>query len=894
MTREAAGQESCCHEPSLLSSRTPKQLVSVCIQVPSSGYREPCCYGYESPPWVGQNWALVTRGPRLRTLQRPEFVVNLCSVKTPLAAPKSGGNETGDLKISSSLNSHDRRGPGSPQAQPPLDTDSISVDKPARVAAGLKSVLKAAEVTLKEPGLARGVAALYRLNQFDGTDCPGCAWPDPDEQRSLNEYCENGVKAIAEEATSKRVGPEFFRNWSVAQLSQQSDYWLGHQGRLTYPMVLRAGSEHYEEISWNDAFSMIAHELNGLDHPDQVIFYTSGRTSNEAAFLYQLFVRQFGTNNLPDCSNLCHESSGTALKEVIGVGKGTVRLEDFDLADTILIIGQNPGTNHPRMLATLQKAARRGATIVSVNPLAEVGLTRFKHPKDVLQLFGPGTKIAKHFVQVRLSGDLAFLKGLCKQILETDALRPGQAINRAFIDAKTHGFEEFCRAISAVSWEEIVEQSGISRAQIREIAEVVMCSKAMIACWAMGLTQQRHAVATVQEIVNLMLLGGHLGRPGAGVCPVRGHSNVQGDRTMGISEKMPDALLDKLRDTFGFEPPRKHGWDVVDAIKAMHCGKARVFFAMGGNFLSATPDTEFTAEALSRCSLTVHVSTKLNRAHVITGRQALILPCLARTDRDSQATGPQFVSVENSMGIVHTSRGSLEPPSEQLLSEPEIVARLAGATLGARSKLNWLHLVENYDRIRDLISKVVPGCNDMNRKVRSKGGFYLPNAARDDVYKTLTGRAHFTVSTLEPVHLGPGQFLMTTLRTHDQYNTTIYGLDDRYRGIFHGRRVVLMNPDDMREWGWKQGDRLDVTSHFRNGEGEEELRTAAQFLAVPYDIPRRCVATYFPEANVLVPIGSVALKSNTPTSKAVVVTFAPSRPEPDSREREQLTASRSV
>lgn len=509
-----------------------------------------------------------------------------------------------------------------PHAQPPIETAGIRVTAPARVAAGLKSVLKAAEFTYKEPGLVRGVAALSHLNQLDGIDCPGCAWPDPDRDRALNEYCENGVKAIAEEATAKRSAPEFFRSWSVSELSRQSDYWLGHQGRLTYPMVLRTGRDHYEPISWEGAFTMIAGELNALRTPDQAVFYTSGRTSNEAAFLYQLFVRQFGTNNLPDCSNMCHESSsGLALKEAIGVGKGTVTLKDFELADTILIIGQNPGTNHPRMLATLQRAARRGATIVSVNPVAEVGLTRFKHPKDVLHLFGPGTKIAKHFVRVRLSGDLAFFKGLCKEILEEEVKRPGEVINRAFIEQKTSGFEEFRAAIAAVSWDELVEQSGISRSQIREIAEVVMQSKGMIACWAMGLTQQRQAVATIQELVNVMLLGGHTGRPGAGVCPVRGHSNVQGDRTMGIWERMPDSFLDKLRDVLGFQPPRKHGWDVVESIKAMHRDEAKVFFAMGGNFLSATPDTEFTAKALSHCNLTVHVSTKLNRAHLVTGNQ---------------------------------------------------------------------------------------------------------------------------------------------------------------------------------------------------------------------------------------------------------------------------------
>jgi molybdopterin-dependent oxidoreductase alpha subunit len=525
--------------------------------------------------------------------------------------------------------------PAKRHAQPPIETDGIAVNHPAKVAGGATAVTKALQFALGEAGVARGISALYRLNQFDGVDCPGCAWPDPDDHRTHNEYCENGAKAIAEEATSKRISADFFKQWRVAQLSEQSDYWLGHQGRLTEPMVLRAGQDKYEPISWRNAFALVARELNTLESPDEAIFYTSGRTNNEAAFLYQLFVREFGTNNLPDCSNLCHESSGAALKATIGVGKGTVKLKDFDLADTIFIIGQNPGTNHPRMLTTLQKAARRGATIISVNPLSETGLTRFKHPQEILSILGPGTKIASHFVQVRLSGDLAFFKGLCKELLEEEGRRPGQILNRTFLSENTLGLEKFKKSIETVDWSEIVEQSGVSRAQIRAIAEVVMRSESIISCWAMGLTQQRDAVATIQEIVNLHLLGGHLGRPGAGLCPVRGHSNVQGDRTMGIWEKMPDAFLDKLRDTFGFEPPRKHGYDVVESIKAMHRGDAKVFFAMGGNFLSATPDTEFTAQALAKCNLTVHVSTKLNRSHLITGEQALILPCLGRTDRDT-------------------------------------------------------------------------------------------------------------------------------------------------------------------------------------------------------------------------------------------------------------------
>jgi len=759
------------------------------------------------------------------------------------------------------------------RTQTPIETEGIRIGHPPAAAAGLTAIAKSFEFTLHGPGLVRGISALARLNQIGGFDCPGCAWPDPDSERSLNEYCENGAKAIAEEATTRRATPELFQQYSVAQLSQQSDYWLGHQGRLTHPLVLEEGASHYQEISWDDAFEMIGCELNGLQSPNEAIFYTSGRTSNEAAFLYQLFVREFGTNNLPDCSNMCHESSGAALKEVIGVGKGTVHLDDFDLADSILIIGQNPGTNHPRMLTTLQKAARRGATIISVNPLREAALVRFRHPQEPLAMLGPGTPIAKHFVQVKLSGDQAFFRGLCKQLLEEAAKRPGEVLNQAFIADRTHGFEEFRRACEAESWDAIIEQSGIAREQIIEIAGIILRSKAMIACWAMGLTQQKHAVATIQEIVNLLLLGGHMGRPGAGVCPVRGHSNVQGDRTMGIWEQMPDSFLDKLREVFGFEPPRKHGFDVVEAIKAMHDGRAKVFFAMGGNFLSATPDTEFTAEALRRCRLTVHVSTKLNRSHLITGKRALVLPCLGRTDHDLQTAGPQFVTVENSMGIVHASQGRLEPPSPTLLSEPAIVARLAVATIGARSKVAWMNLVEDYDRVRALIAQVVPGCEDLTQKVQGEKTFYLPNAARDNDYATATGRAQFTASPLDPLRLSPGQFVMTTLRSHDQFNTTIYGLDDRYRGIWNGRRVVLVHPDDLKERGWKQGDALDITSHFEES-GVEQLRTARKFLAVPYDIPRGCVATYFPEANVLVPIGSVALKSNTPTSKAVVVTFA--------------------
>ncbi|HKR02650.1 MAG TPA: FdhF/YdeP family oxidoreductase, partial [Pyrinomonadaceae bacterium] len=712
---------------------------------------------------------------------------------------------------------------------------------------------------------------LLAVNQKDGFDCPGCAWPEPDGERSHAEFCENGAKAVAEEATLARVTPEFFREWSVSELSRQSDFWLGKQGRLTHPMLLRAGGTHYEPISWDEAFQLIASELNALASPDEAIFYTSGRTSNEAAFLYQLFVRQFGTNNLPDCSNMCHESSGSALTETIGIGKGTVTLEDFNLADAVFVIGQNPGTNHPRMLTALQKAKRRGCRIVHINPLPETGTTRFKHPQEIFKMLGHGTELADLFLQVRINGDVALLKGIMKELLEEEERRPGTILDQEFIKEQTDGFDNFARAIREVKWEELIEQSGVERALMRQAAEIMMRSERTICCWAMGLTQHRNAVANIQEIVNLLLLRGQIGKPGAGVCPVRGHSNVQGDRTMGIWERPTKTFLASLAKEFNFEPPREHGYDTVESIKAMHAGRGKVFFALGGNFLSATPDTEYTARALTRCRLTVHVSTKLNRAHLITGEQALILPCLGRTEVDVQASGPQFVSCENSMGVVQASRGSLEPASHHLLSETAIVARLAHATLGERTSVNWLALAGDYDLIRAAIERVIPGFDDYNARVRRPGGFYLPNLARERSFKTATGRAQFTVHELPRHDLGPGQFLMMTMRSHDQFNTTIYGLDDRYRGIYNGRRVVFLNPQDVTEAGLGEGQLVDLISHF---EGEE--RVAQRFVVVPYSIPRRCAATYFPEANVLVPIGSVAEKSNTPASKSVVISLRPS------------------
>lgn len=760
---------------------------------------------------------------------------------------------------------------GVPSAQPPEETQPAEIDPLSKAAGGLAAIAATLKITREEMGLIRGMRTLLKLNQPGGVDCPGCAWPEPDRERSHFEFCENGAKHVADEATTKRITPEFFQRWSVAELSEQSDQWLGAQGRLTHPMLLHRDASHYEPVSWEAAFELLAAELNSLNYPDQAIFYTSGRTSNEAAFLYQLFVRQFGTNNLPDCSNMCHESSGSALSETIGVGKGTVTLEDFDKAEAIFVIGQNPGTNHPRMLTALERAKRNGCKLVHINPLPEVGMTRFKHPQDVIGLLGAGTELADLFLQVRINGDVALLKGIMKAVLAHEEQEPGSVLDQDFIHDYTDGFEAFASALHAVSWTEIEEQSGVPRAELEKAAKIFVTSERTIFCWAMGLTQHRNAVANIQEIVNLMLLRGQIGKPGAGLCPVRGHSNVQGDRTVGIWERPSDAFLDKLGEEFDFKPPRNHGFDTVKAIQAMHDGQGRVFFALGGNFLSATPDTEFTAAALRRCRLTAHVSTKLNRSHLITGDRALILPCLGRTEIDIQASGPQFVTTENSMGVVQVSRGSLEPASPELLSEPQIVARLARATLEHRTTVAWEDLANDYDKIRDAIERVVPGFDHYNNRVRRDGGFYLPNAARERVFKTASGKAQFTIHELPEHNLAPDQFLMMTIRSHDQFNTSVYSLNDRYRGISNGRRVVFLNQEDIAAVGLRARQVVDLVSHF---EGEE--RIARRFMIVPYDIPRRCAATYFPETNVLVPVRSVALKSNTPASKSVVITIQPS------------------
>ncbi|PYJ12143.1 MAG: hypothetical protein DMF06_00575 [Verrucomicrobia bacterium] len=765
-----------------------------------------------------------------------------------------------------------------PGARQPVETDAASIAEPPKVAAGLPAVLETMRFAVGEMGLMRGVKALLKMNKKDGFDCQSCAWPSPDDHRQVAEFCENGAKAVADEATTKRVTPDFFREHSLDDLRAQSDFWLGQQGRLTHPVVKRAGATHYEAITWDNAFQLIATELNALPTPDAAAFYTSGRTSNEAAFLYQLFVRQFGTNNLPDCSNMCHESSGEALSEMIGIGKGCVTLHDLEHTDAIFIIGQNPGTNHPRMLSSLQRAKAGGAKIVSINPMPEIGNFRFKNPQDLKNpmrlgdfLLGKGTELSDLWLPVRINGDVGVLKGIMKELLAAEERNPGTVFDQDFIRDHTFGFDAFIADLRAASWDDILVSSGVSREQISAAADIAMKAKRIICCWAMGLTQHKNAVATIQEIMNFLLLRGNIGRPGAGPCPVRGHSNVQGDRTMGIWERMNDTFMKKIGDEFHFTPPKEHGTDSVETIKEMHRGHIRVFLAMGGNFLAATPDTEYTAKALRGCRLTAHVATKLNRSHLITGEIALILPCLGRSEVDRQAGGEQFVTVEDSMGIINPSRGVLAPASEHLLSEPAIVAGLATATLDDRSTVDWKGLAADYSRIRDHIARVIPGFENFNERI-AHDVFYLPNAARDDrKFNTDVGKAKFTIHPIPRNELETGRYIMMTIRSHDQFNTHIYGLDDRYRGIFNGRRVIFMNVEDMRAAGLQQGELVDLTSHF---EGEQ--RSARHFQVAPYLLPRGCTATYFPEANALVPINSVAERSNTPTSKFVIISIVPS------------------
>ena len=749
---------------------------------------------------------------------------------------------------------------------------------PGTKATGLGAVVSSFRYAIGEAGLKRGALPLLQVNQKDGFDCPGCAWPESDGKRPRFDFCENGAKAIAHESDRRLVTAEFFAAHSVAELSEQTDYWLEQQGRLITPMLLRSGATHYEPLSWNDAFALIAQELNLLESPDEAIFYTSGKAPNEAAFAYQLLARQFGTNNLPDCSNMCHEASGGALRNMLGFGKGTVTLEDFGKTELIFVVGHNPGSNHPRMLTALQEAKRNGAKIISVNPLPEAGLMSFMNPQEALGLLGKGTKLTDLLLQVRVNGDVPLFKGILKTLVELDDRRPGTGIHWEFVNSQTSGIDELLQELRVADWTQIERAAGVPRAQIEQAATWAAQTERIIVSWCLGVTQHQNGTENVQELLNLLLLRGALAKPGAGACCVRGHSNVQGDRTMGVWERPGMPLLAALARQFRFEPPREPGVDSQRAVKAMHAGTGKVLISLGGNFLLALSDTAYTAEALKKTALTVRIGTKLNRSDLVTGRQALILPCLGRTEADLRAatdTRPEremFCSCENSMGVVQATRGRFPPVAPGLMNETEIVCRIAAAALGDRTQVDWLAWADDYDLIRDGVAAVIPGFEQFNARVRQPGGFYLPNPPREGKFPTPSGKAMFTVNPIREQPLQPGQLLLTTLRSHDQFNTTIYGLHDRYRGLFNERRVIMLHPDDLQARGLTPHQPVDVCSHF-----EGQRRYARNFLAVSYPVPRGCATMYYPEANILIPIGSTDAGSNCPSFKSTIVSVQPAQ-----------------
>ncbi len=740
-----------------------------------------------------------------------------------------------------------------------MSHNQLRIKKSPNVSVGPESVTNAGKMIFKAMPPWKALKLLRKLNQKKGIDCPGCAWPDPEKRSKIGEFCENGVKAIAEEAQHKLAGEAFFKQHTIESLRKKSDYWLGQQGRLSQPLIKREGGVRYEPIEWSEVFTSIGEHLKSLKSPDEAVFYTSGRTSNEAAFLYQLFVRKFGTNNLPDCSNMCHESSGVGLNETLGIGKGSVELQDFEHAEVILIFGQNPGTNHPRMLSSLEKAKRNGAKIIVINPLKEVALMKFKNPQKINGWVSKGTDIADLYLQVKINQDVALLKAWLKLLIRDES-----SLAKPFINDKTSGFDQLKSDLEKYSLDDLIQQTGLTKEDVLIGAHWLHAKSKIIACWAMGLTQHVNAVDNIREIVNLLLLKGSIGKKGAGTCPVRGHSNVQGDRTMGIWERPTKAWTDKLKEVFHFDPPESPGYNVVETIEAMNQNKVRFFMALGGNFLPAAPDTLYTEQGMKQCELTVHVSTKLNRSHLAPGKVSLILPCLGRTDKHIQNGKEQVVTVENSMGVVHGSHGSLKPPSKHLKSEPEIIASIAAATLG-NEDINWSGLIEDYDNIRDLIAKAVKGFENYNQRLKNENGFNLPNGARVGEFNTPTKKAIFTINELaEPIPEGHN-YIMMTIRSHDQFNTTVYGMDDRYRGIFGGREVVFMNREDMEAEGLSKGDLVELSNNYKI------TRKVAGFSVVPYDIPKGCIATYFPEANPLVPLHLHARRSHTPASKSVGV-----------------------
>ncbi len=743
----------------------------------------------------------------------------------------------------------------------------IRLQAPAQYAAGPKAVKVALQHAFKEMGVVKSFEGLNQMNQKEGFDCPGCAWPDPDTPSKLGEYCENGAKALAEEATDKRVGVDFFSKYSVEDISRWSDYQIGKSGRLTQPMILLPDSVHYIPIAWEEAYQTIAKQLHELKDPDEAVFYTSGRSSNEAAFLYGLFIRAFGTNNMPDCSNMCHESSGVALKETLGIGKGSVLLDDFGKAEVVMVIGQNPGTNHPRMLSALQECKENGGTIISVNPLEEAGLIRFKNPQEIKGIIGTGVALTDIHLQVRINQDVALLKLMIKKLAMLDEVQ-GNVFDHEFIQTYTEGYTALLKDIEKYTEEELQVSCGVPMNDVEAAVQVLASRQKIIICWAMGLTQHKNGVENIKECVNLLLLKGSLGKPGSGTCPVRGHSNVQGDRTVGIMHHVSPVLNAAIEKTFGFSPPDKEGLDTVHSIQAMHKGKAKVFVGLGGNFVSAASDTQYTADALQKCELTVHISTKLNRTHLTAGKTSIILPTLGRSELDVKDGKPRFFTVENSMGKVHQSKGLLTPASQTLRSEPSIVGGIANAYFQKEHSIPWKSLSEDYVLIREKIAAVYNEFKDVETK--SKGsGFYLPNTVRNlDFSQLPNGKAQFSCCSLPKYQMKEGEFILMTIRSHDQFNTTIYGLNDRYRGVYNERRIVFMNPKDMEKYGY---EKLDVVNMMSRYDGVE--RKAAQFLILPYTIPEGNLASYFPETNVLVPITQYADQSNTPISKSIRVTI---------------------
>jgi molybdopterin-dependent oxidoreductase alpha subunit len=759
-----------------------------------------------------------------------------------------------------------------PSTRPPADRyPDLEVEPNEDWAVGVPAIVHAMVPALEDMGVGRTARLSLKINQDRGFDCMSCAWADPNEHRHKLEFCENGLKAVTWEATPLTVPTSFWAEHSLTALAERDEYWLGQQGRLTEPVYKPAGADHYEPISWDAAFALIGERLNALESPDRAAFYTSGRVSNEAAFLYQLFVRAYGTNNLPDCSNMCHESSGTALTETIGVGKATVVYDDFEQADLIIVMGQNPGTNHPRMLGALEAQKRNGGRIVAVNVLPEAGLIRYKNPQRPRGIVGSGTKIADQFIQIRSGGDMALLQAVSKRVLAAEDAAPGTVLDHDFLREHTVGLDALRAHLAQLDEAEVLRATGIEAREIDELAAAYLAADRVIVTWAMGLTQQKKSVDTIKEIVNLLLLRGHMGRPGAGAAPIRGHSNVQGDRTMGIWERMPSSFLDALEAEFGFAVPRAHGADALRTVHGLRDGSIEVFIGMAGNFVAAISDTDASEQAMRRAKLTVQVSTKLNRSHVVTGEEALILPVLGRTEVDLQGGVPQFVTVEDTVCAVHASHGAVKLVAPGLLSEVAVVSRMAQATLGSRVDIPWADFERDYDLIRDRIERVVPGFEHFNEKVLEKNGFGLEVGPRSLRFDTPSGRAQLTVNELEHLERPAGRLILQTLRSHDQFNTTIYSLNDRYRGIKKGRDVVFVHPSDLEELGLEDGEFVDVHSEW---PGQPDRVLPNQRL-VAYPTARGCAAAYYPEANVLVPLESAADGSNTPVSKAVIVRLVP-------------------